>query len=146
MRQLNYDFREDTTVITGLAHACFTVSDLDRSLSFYRDSLGLKEAFDFVDDAGRRFGVYLHLGGRSFIELFRGPLDERADRQSYRHICLEVDDIHTTVDALRNAGVEVSEPVLGADKSYQAWITDPDGNRIELHAYTAESWQTPHLA
>ncbi|MBN1581044.1 MAG: VOC family protein [Anaerolineae bacterium] len=133
-------------MITGLAHACFTVSDLERALGFYRDGLGLKEAFDFVDDAGRRFGVYLHLGGRNFIELFEGQLDERAEKQSYKHICLEVDDINTTVDALRQAGIEVSEPKLGKDQSWQAWITDPDGNRIELHAYTPKSWQSPHLA
>ena len=133
-------------MITGLAHACFTVSDLERALGFYRDGLGLKEAFDFVDDAGRRFGVYLHLGRRNFIELFQGQLDERAEKQSYKHICREVDDIHTTVDALRKAGIEVSEIKLGRDHSYQAWVTDPDGNRIELHAYTPESWQAPHLA
>ena len=30
-------------MITGLAHACFTVSDLERSLAFYRDALGLIE-------------------------------------------------------------------------------------------------------
>lgn len=133
-------------MITGLAHACFTVSDLERALSFYRDGLGLKEAFDFIDDTGHRFGVYLHLGRRNFIELFQGQLGERAEKQSYRHICLEVDDIQATAEALRQAGIEVSEVKLGRDQSYQAWITDPDGNRIELHAYTPESWQAPHLA
>ena len=133
-------------MITALAHACFTVSDLERALRFYRDGLGLKEAFDFVNDAGHRFGVYLHLGGRNFIELFEGQLGERADKQSFKHICLEVDDIQTTVAALRQNGIEVSEIKMGGDHSYQAWITDPDGNRIELHHYTPESWQTPHLA
>ena len=132
-------------MITGMAHACFTVSDLERSLEFYRDALGLKPAFDFVNNEGRRFGIYLHLGGRSFIELFEGQLGERADGQSYRHICLEVDDIESTVQTLRERGIEVSDPKLGGDRSWQAWITDPDGNRIELHHYTAESKQAPHL-
>jgi catechol 2,3-dioxygenase-like lactoylglutathione lyase family enzyme len=133
-------------MITGLAHACFTVADVERSLAFYQDTLGLKPAFDFVDDSGRRYGAYLHAGGRSFIELFEGQLDERAAKQSYRHICLEVDDIESTVRALREQGVEVSDVKLGRDHSYQAWTSDPDGNRIELHHYTAESWQAPHLA
>jgi hypothetical protein len=31
------------------------------------------------------------------------------------------------------------------DHSWQAWITDPDGNKIELHDYTPESWQAPFL-
>ena len=133
-------------MITGLAHACFTVSDLERSLEFYRDALGLKPAFDFVNKDGRRFGTYLHLGGRNFVELFEGQLGEPAEGQSYRHICLEVDDIESTVQTLRDRGIEVSDPKLGGDQSWQAWITDPDGNRIELHHYTAESWQAPHLA
>ena len=133
-------------MITGLAHACFTVSDLERSLEFYRDALGLKPAFDFVNKDGRRFGIYLHLGGRNFVELFEGQLGEPAEGQSYRHICLEVDDIESTVQTLRDRGIEVSDPKLGGDQSWQAWITDPDGNRIELHHYTAESWQAPHLA
>jgi catechol 2,3-dioxygenase-like lactoylglutathione lyase family enzyme len=132
-------------MITGMAHACFTVSDLDASIHFYQDLLGLKPAFDFRREDGTRFGLYLHLGGRAFIELFQGQLGERAEGQSYRHICLEVDDIESTVADLRARGVEVSDPKLGGDQSWQAWIADPDGNRIELHAYTPESWQAPHL-
>ena len=132
-------------MITGMAHACFTVSDLDASIHFYQDQLGLKPAFDFLREDGTRFGLYLHLGGRTFIELFQGQLGERAEAQSFRHICLEVDDIPSTVATLRERGVEVSDPKLGGDQSWQAWITDPDGNRIELHGYTAESWQAPHL-
>jgi catechol 2,3-dioxygenase-like lactoylglutathione lyase family enzyme len=132
-------------VITALAHACFTVSDLERSIRFYRDGLGLTQAFDFTDPNGRRTGLYLHVGGRSFIELFEGQVAAPADRQSYRHICLEVDDIEATARALRGRGIEVSESKLGGDQSYQAWITDPDGNRIELHQYTPKSWQAPSL-
>ena len=55
-------------MIVGLAHVCFTVKDLEASEAYYRDGLGLTPAFDFVDDAGRRFGTYLHAGGRNFIE------------------------------------------------------------------------------
>ena len=132
-------------MITALAHACFTVSDLERSIHFYRDGLGLGQAFDFTRPTGHRFGVYLHAGGRNFVELFEGQVSAPAEGQSYRHICLEVDDIEATVHTLRDRGIEVSEPKLGGDQSYQAWITDPDGNRIELHQYTPESWQAPFL-
>ncbi len=34
---------------------------------------------------------------------------------------------------------------MGSDHSWQAWLSDPDGNRVELHQYTPESWQTPAL-
>jgi predicted enzyme related to lactoylglutathione lyase len=56
-----------------------------------------------------------------------------------------VDDIEQTVRALRARGVEVSEVKMGGDQSWQAWLADPDGNRIELHQYTPESWQAPFL-
>ncbi len=132
-------------MITGIAHICYTVSDLDASQAFYCGQLGLKPGFDFVRD-GERFGMYVHVGGRNFIELFVGELTEPAEGQTYRHLCLEVDDIQSTVAQLGDKGVEVSEPKMGTDHSWQAWVTDPDGNRIELHHYTPESKQGPFLS
>ena len=132
-------------MITGLAHVCFTVRDLEQSLSFYRDRLGLRSAFDFVNDKGERFGVYLHVGGRSFIELFQGEAGQATDAQSDRHLCLEVDDIEATVATLRERGIEVSSPQMGSDHAWQSWLADPDGNRIELHCYMPQSKQAAWL-
>lgn len=128
-------------MIVGLAHICFTVSDLDKSISFYKDILGFSPAFDFINDKGERFGIYLHIGGRNFIELFIGKPQPADQNQSFRHFCLEVDDMQETVSKLRSNGVEVSEIKMGSDNSWQAWLSDPDGNRIELHQYTKESKQ-----
>jgi len=132
-------------MITGLAHVCFTVADLEASIAFYQDKLGFSHAFDFINNDGKRFGVYLHIGGRNFIELFEGKLDQPAKGQPYRHICLEVNDIKATASELRSQDVEVSEVKMGSDNSWQAWLTDPDGNRIELHEYTPESKQNVSL-
>jgi len=128
-------------MIKALAHVCFTVRDLDASLAFYRDVLGLRQVFDFVNEAGERFGVYLHVAGRSFVELFRGEALPRAPGQSFQHFCLEVEDVAAAVEVIRAKGVEVTDPALGSDRSWQAWLSDPDGNRIELHGYTPESQQ-----
>ena len=68
-----------------------------------------------------------------------------AQTAAYRHVCLEVDDIVATVETLRARGVEATDPKLGSDHAWQSWIKDPEGNAIELHAYTPQSWQTPHL-
>ena len=130
-------------MIKALAHVCFTVSDLETSEAFYRDKLGFKPAFDFVDDNGKRFGSYLHIAGRGFLELFQGTLAEPAEGQSYRHFCLEVEDIASAVAELRAGGVEVTDVKTGSDRSLQAWLKDPDGNRIELHQYTPQSKQRP---
>jgi catechol 2,3-dioxygenase-like lactoylglutathione lyase family enzyme len=132
-------------MITALAHSCFIVRDLDAALDFYVDKLGLEPAFDFINEEGKRFGVYLKVGGRSFIELFIGTPELTANRGSYQHLCLEVDDLQASVEALREKGIEASEPFFGSDNSWQSWIADPDGNRIELHCYTETSKQLPHL-
>jgi len=132
-------------MVAGVAHVCFQVRDLEASLAFYRDRLGLKPAFDFTDDQGRRYGVYLCAGSRSFIELFAADVIQASPNQSYQHLCLEVDDIEQTARELRGRGVDVSAVAMGTDHTWQAWLSDPDGNRIELHQYTPESWQTPSL-
>ena len=132
-------------MVTSLAHVCFTVSDLDASIAFYCDTLGFARAFDFVRDSGERYGVYIKTGPRTFIELFAGSAAPAGEEQSYKHICLEVNDMEATVAELRAKGVDVGEISLGMDQSYQAWLADPDGNRIELHAYTDTSWQGPYL-
>lgn len=129
----------------GIAHVCFTTADLDAAEAFYRDMLGFAPAFEFRREDGTRHGVYLHVGGRGFLELFTGELADPAEGQRYRHLCLEVDDLAATVAELRRRGVEVSDPNTGSDRSLQAWLADPDGNRIELHQYTPESKQNVAL-
>jgi catechol 2,3-dioxygenase-like lactoylglutathione lyase family enzyme len=133
-------------MIKELAHLCFDVRDLNISLAFYVNTLGLVKSFDFLNDKGERFGVYLKVGRRSFIELFQVRNPEFKDQSSYRHMCLEVEDLKSTVSELRTKGVTISDPKLGCDESWQSWLADPDGNRIELHQYTAKSWQTPHVS
>jgi lactoylglutathione lyase/glyoxylase I family protein len=130
-------------MIRGIAHICFTVSDMERSAAFYGQVLGLRRAFELNLDEGRLRGTYFHAGGRTFIELFAGDVGK--GEGSCRHFCLEVDDIEQAVAGLRGRGAEVSDPAMGQDGSWQAWITDPDGNRIELHAYTADSLQVKAL-
>ena len=131
-------------MVTALAHLCLVVRDLETSEAFYCGSLGLKPAFEFRNDRGERFGLYLHLGGRRFLELFLGE-PRPGENASFAHFCLEADDLEATVAALRERGLEITTPALGSDGSWQAWLADPDGNRIELHMYTPESKQAPHL-
>lgn len=132
-------------MVLGLAHVCFTVTDLNRAVDFYSSKLGFKIAFEFRHENGERYGVYLKTGKRTFIELFQGVVAPAAAKQSYGHICLEADDVAKTVVELRAEGLDVTDAKLGMDQSWQAWLADPDGNRIELHGYTPKSWQGPHV-
>ncbi len=138
-----FDLHFLSMMIISLAHACFYVSNLERSVQFYRDQLGLTIAFDYRDEDGCVRGLYFYLGQRTFLEMFERAIDGPAERESFRHICMEVDDMDQTVASLRERGVEVHGVARGRDRSHKAWITDPDGNEIELHQYTPDSAQTP---
>lgn len=131
-------------MLKGFAHVCFIATDLEKTIGFYVNKVGCGHAFDFKRDTGERFGVYLQVGGRQFIEIFKGDVVMPA-QGSFRHICLEVDDIEGTAKAMRSKGVEVSDVKMGSDNSWQAWLADPDGNVIELHEYTPKSKQTPYV-
>ncbi len=129
-------------MITGIAHLCYIVRDLDVSIDFYCNKLGLRPAFDFRNDQGELTGIYILVGGRNFIELFPGTPQQSVEETSFSHLCLEVDNIDTTIVELNAKGVATSAPIRPeGDMSWQTWISDPDGNRIELHAYTPESKQ-----
>ena len=128
-------------MITGISHACYLVSDLDRSVAFYCDKLGLRKAFDLNLRGGEVRGVFLLAGRRTFIELFEGDPVPTPPNATHRHVCLEVDDMEATVRGLRQRGVEVSDIARGGENSYQVWLSDPDGTRIELQQFTPESLQ-----
>jgi lactoylglutathione lyase len=58
------------------------------------------------------------------------------------HLCLVAGDLHATVEQLRAAGVVIDrEPKMGLDHNWQAWISDPDGNKIELMQLVEDSPQ-----
>ena len=108
-------------MITGIAHTAVTVKDMDESIRFYTQVLGFKKAFS--------------ISGQ-FIELFYGGAEEHPWTDAlvgFNHLCFQVDDINTSVQKIRDAGYPVDvEPRQGADHNWQAWVTDPNGIRIEL--------------
>ncbi len=135
-------------MITGIGHVAFRITDLKRALDFYCGALGFREAFRLDrEDEPSPWIVYLQIAPGHFIELFPGA-DKVAPQPGrdagYNHFCLLVDDIHATVRDLAARGLTIEgEPTKGLDNNYQYWITDPDGNRIELMQITEVS---PHAA
>lgn len=139
-------------MITRLAHPCFFTDDIDSMLAFYSDKLGFPVQFTMNHDDGTPFGWYVDIGHRTFIELFDqkgarkqwggevGKLTE-SKHPRFQHICLEVEGLEAQRDELIGKGLEVTPIKMGIDNSYQCWITDPDGNRIELMEYTEKSLQ-----
>ena len=126
--------------VKQLAHVCIFANDLTETSDFYRDVLGLDVAFNFTRD-GEWIGFYLDAGGRSNIEVFLKPEAESGREDQINHFCLEVASIADAVAHIRAKGVEVTDKKRGVDDTWQAWVTDPNGVRIELFEYTAESAQ-----
>lgn len=124
-------------MIQQLAHLCLHSTDLDATRRFYCEGLGMEKGFDF-ERSGERFGYYLKAGSRTFIEVFKGSPTAVGNID---HLALEVTGLHVLVDHLRRQDIPVSDPQLGADNSWQAWLEDPSGVKIELHEYTPESSQ-----
>jgi lactoylglutathione lyase/glyoxylase I family protein len=126
-------------MICRLAHVCLHVSNLQASLDFYEGVLELPRKFQFRKGE-QLYGAYLEVGPRNYIELFERP-GLAPQNTGIVHFCLETPDIDEAIRTLEQKSVEHTEKKLGADNSWQIWVTDPDGNRIELHQYTDESSQ-----
>lgn len=141
--------------ITGFFHGGITVSDMDRSLRFYRDGLGLEIEFDKLLDGpylpvvlGLDFesirAVYLRVPGGGFVELLEYHGIERLSAASRPcdygagHLCFYVDGIDEIFAKLTDSGfrarsegvVDITAgPNAGARSIYMA---DPDGYPVEL--------------
>jgi len=126
--------------VTALDHIVLRVRDLDRSLSFYRESLGLQA--EFLEDyrAGRRPFVSLRAGAQ-LIDLvpdpgFAGGGDTKA---GLLHFCLRIrgSPVEKLVAAFAQAGVEVlgegPRARMGATgMGMSIYVRDPDGYLIEI--------------
>jgi catechol 2,3-dioxygenase-like lactoylglutathione lyase family enzyme len=137
-------------MIRQLAHLNFVTNDLARIVDFYVNKLGLKIKFTLDNKEGEPFGYYFECGNSTFLEFFDqamavdvwgGKVEELTPGTRYKHFCLEVTGLDEFCRNLKNKGVTVSEISMGMDNSRQAWITDPDGNQIELMEYGASSMQ-----
>lgn len=130
--------------ISSLAHVALKVRDIHASLDFYVNKLGFAEMFR-LEREGRLWIVYLSVTDDQYIELFPDGIGERsagATVTGINHICLGVDDIDLVIGQLKAAGVKLTaEKKMGVDHNFQAWIEDPDGNRLELMQLTDRAMQ-----
>lgn len=142
--------------VEALYHTGFTVSDIDRSIEFYRDLLGLSlhrrqtGTAAYLSTITGFPGVRIEIAllkspdGGSMLELLQyvshpAPATEReTNRPGNAHVCFRVADIHEACDELRRRGVRlISDPVeitAGVHTGAQAvYLRDPDGFTVELY-------------
>lgn len=127
-------------IIRKIAHVCIFSSDIDRTAEWYGRVLGFEKVFNFLRD-GRVFGYYLDAGGDTHVEVFENAEAEYSGRNQINHMCFEVIDMDEAIAHIRSVGVEATAKSNGCDGTWQSWITDPDGVRIELFQYTPDSAQ-----
>ena len=120
----------DSPAVTGFFHAGVTVSDMEASLRFYVDVLGL-ERVPSPDFAER---VEWLRAGDLQIHLFLadGPAPER------HHLGLDVDDFEAAYVMVRDAGLQDDATFAPTarelnDGSVQLYLRDPAGNLVELN-------------
>lgn len=120
-------------------HTMVRVSDLNASLAFYCEYLGLEEISRVDNQQGRFTLVYLAAPGNKPLALqTQSPLLELTynwDPESYSggrnfgHLAFRVDDIYQLCASLQQAGITINRPPRDG---HMAFVRSPDGISIEL--------------
>jgi catechol 2,3-dioxygenase-like lactoylglutathione lyase family enzyme len=138
-----------------LNHTGLTVSDLQRSLRFWRDAMGMQVLFEqekvggYIEEIVGEPGAHVKMAHLAFggegvrIELFEyvapsgGRHSQRPADVGFAHVCVSCDDIEDRLDRLVAAGgVPFTGPVAvdtGANAGGRGlYLRDPDGHVVEL--------------
>lgn len=111
-------------MLEGLNHITIAVSDVEKSLNFYSNILGMKPHVRWDN------GAYLSLGSLWFCLSY----DEVKPSQDYTHIALDVsvENFHAVSNNLREANVDEWKQNSSEGNSF--YFLDPDGHKLEIHA------------
>ena len=113
-------------------HTMVRVSDLDESLDFYCNKLGLRELRRHDHEGGRFTLVFLAAPGDddAQVELTHNwDPEEYGEGRNFGHLAYAVDDIYATCQRLLDAGVTINRPPRDGR---MAFVRSPDNISIEL--------------
>jgi lactoylglutathione lyase len=121
-----------------LLHTMLRVGDLDRSIQFYSEILGMKllRKKDYPD--GKFTLAFIGYGDEqdnTVIELtYNWGVDKYEVGTGYGHIAIEVDDVYKATDEIQQRGGKILRPAgpMNAGTTIIAFVEDPDGYPIEL--------------
>ena len=148
LRMTELPMLEDGTAsstIKGLSHVAIRTGNMENSLRFYTEVLGLQEAFRMYGEDGGLATVYLYIAPSQYLELFANgikPAVTGSDMIGMCHICLETEDAGKAYEAVKARGGPLDSPLrLGKSKCRMFFTHDPDGNSLEIMELTPESFQ-----
>ena len=113
-------------------HTMVRVADLEKSLAFYRDALGLEVLRSKEVPSGRFTLVFLAAPGDSQAQVeltYNWDPEELAGGRNFGHLAYSVKDIHATCAHLQSKGVTILRPPRDGR---MAFIRSPDNISIEL--------------
>jgi catechol 2,3-dioxygenase-like lactoylglutathione lyase family enzyme len=122
--------------VTGLDHIGLKVTDLDRSLRFYHDVLGLEIVHTSGPHANGGRSATLRVGSQQ-LDVFYRPDFVSADRDKpvgMDHLCLTLggESMEAVLDELRRQNVEVMWGPVTRHGTTSVYVFDPDGIHVEL--------------
>jgi len=129
-------------------HTMVRIVDVDASLKFYCNALGLEEINRFDSEAGRFTLIFLAAPGDSSaqVELTYNwdPEGELGGGRNFGHLAYAVDNIYESCQRLADHGVLISRPPRDGN---MAFVRSPDGVSVELlqkgdALAPAEPWQS----
>ena len=120
--------------VRKLLHTRYRVDDLERTVKFYRDVLGLEEVRRHKSPRGSELVFLKAPGSEELIELCcfpaSGPVRVQPD---LTHLAFEVDSLEAFGQHLQRLGLQYSDgPHLTADGGRIAFVDAPEGYEIEL--------------
>jgi lactoylglutathione lyase len=113
-------------------HTMVRVSDLEASLDFYCNKLGLVELRRHENDAGRYTLVFLAAPGNEVAQVeltWNWDPEEYGSARNFGHLAYEVDDIYAACQRLKDGGVVINRPPRDGR---MAFVRSPDRISIEL--------------
>jgi catechol 2,3-dioxygenase-like lactoylglutathione lyase family enzyme len=131
-------------LIKQISHVCFGCRNLSKSINFYRALFDFDVVHEYRNDDLELYGVFLSCGNNTFLELFNDK-NNFLEPGLFKHLCFEVDNLVTLLDKFTIHKIPFEQKRGKTDATLQAFILDPDGNKIEFHQYDQSSSLWVHL-
>ena len=113
-------------------HTMVRVADIDASLDFYCNKLGLREVGRHENEGGRFTLVFLAAPGNESAQVeltWNWDPEELSGGRNFGHLAYEVDDIYAKCQHLMDSGVTINRPPRDGR---MAFVRSPDGVSVEL--------------